>query len=187
MPRLFFAVRTPENLRIQLRRVQDELAKKLDELGARFKIENLNNSHCTLRFLGNVKETMVSQIIQATKTEVERMQVGPFRESLTTIGAFTHRGQTRVLWVGLSPIEILQRLREAVDAAVGSFGIPIEREDQFHPHLTLIRFREPFRLPHSFAFPEVETETAVVSEIELVESKTLPQGAVHSVRAYFQL
>lgn len=187
MPRLFFAIRTSDAQRGELRQAQKQIVTQLDTLGAHYRLENLNNSHCTLRFLGSIEEVYVETLIQNARREIEATKTNPFQLSLTTCGTFSHRGKTRVIWAGLTTAPELLRLRNAIDRAIAQSDIVLESKEDFHPHLTLARLKMPFRMPSEFAFPALSPKPATVSEIELIDSKTLATGAVHEVRAIFAL
>jgi RNA 2',3'-cyclic 3'-phosphodiesterase len=187
MPRLFFALRTSDEQRGELGRAQEIIAQQLVRLGAHYRLENLQNSHCTLRFLGNVDAERVKPLIDNAEREMGAANVQPFELSLTTCGTFSNRGKARVIWAGLSEVPQLTALRTAIDKAVNASGIAQENDNAFHPHLTLIRLREPFLLPDTYTFPTIDPLPNNVTEIELVESKTLPIGAVHQVIARFGL
>jgi 2'-5' RNA ligase len=189
MLRLFFAVQTPPPLVEELRRVQDELVKGLEALRPtpNFKRENLSNSHCTIRFLGDVEEDKVQLLEQKVGDEIGKARLPAFEMSLTQCGMFPHRGKARVIWVGLEPIQVLRELRTVTNKGIPTVGIRIADENEFHPHLTLVRFREPYRLPQDFVFPLPNPSVASVPEVLLISSRTLPQGAQHDVIGRFPL
>ena len=187
MPRLFFAIRTSEEQRTELLRVQRELLGELNDLGANYKLENIDNSHCTLRFLGNVESSAVKQLIESTQREIDNAAATPFELTLDQCDTFSNRGKAKVIWCGLSNAPELVTLRKIIDRALAETNIETEPTDEFHPHLTLIRFREPFRLPADFQLPDVASVASKIAEVELVESKTLPTGALHQVIARFGL
>jgi 2'-5' RNA ligase len=189
MLRLFFAVQTPPQLVEELQQVQNDLVKKLEGLKPtpNFKRENLANSHCTIRFLGDVEEDQVDRLVEKVGEIIETAKIPPFEMSLTECGSFSHRGKTRVIWVGLEPVTVLQHLQERTDSGVLGAALKLKQENEFHPHLTLIRFRETYRPPPDFTFPAVASASGNVNELLLVSSKTLPQGAQHEVIHRFPL
>jgi RNA 2',3'-cyclic 3'-phosphodiesterase len=187
MPRLFFGIRTSEEQRNELRSIQKELELELAEVGANFKLENMQNSHCTLRFLGDVDDSDVKQLIGYARQKIAKAEIKPFELTLDKCGAFASRGKARVIWAGLVTAPELLTLRNAIDGALNECGIVVDSDQEFHPHLTLVRFKEPFRLPAEFKLPEVMPVSSHVTEIELVESRTLLTGALHQLIARFEL
>src|SRR2546421_199931 len=132
MLRLFFAVQTPSTILDELRRVQNELSKKLEALNPapNFKRENLANSHCTIRFLGDVEEAKVDPLVENVAREIGQAKPSPFEAHLSSCGSFAHRGKTRVIWAGLEPANIFQELRTAVDRGLQATGIAIEDDNE---------------------------------------------------------
>ncbi len=191
MPRLFFAIETPPPLKKELVAIQNKLADRLRALHPTpdFKPERLINSHCTIRFLGNVNEAKVDALSSSVSQALAEAHIPSFECALADCGVFSNPRQARVIWVGIQPEEPFQRIQQAVDPGLSAANIPVEAEHSFHPHLTLVRFREPYRLPNDFEFPSLTcaSPTAVISEVRLIESKTLAGGAIHTVRASFAL
>lgn len=189
MPRLFFAVDTPSIFKQELIKLQDEIADRLQILQPmpNFKPEKLMNSHCTIRFLGNIEEGSVSKISSAVPYAIGLARIASFPFSLGVCGMFVHRHHARVIWVGLVPEIPFQQLQRAIDAGLAEAHILTQTEHSFHPHLTLFRFREPYRIPKDFKFPRIMHLSAVASEVLLIESKTLRAGPLHTVRERFPL
>jgi 2'-5' RNA ligase len=189
--RLFFAVQTPSVLVKVLDKLQYKLSEELRSLEPppHLKPEKLRNSHCTVRFLGNVEESKIEEMIGAVNSELSKSSIGTFEVKLGAVGVFSKRQAARVMWIGLTPEAPLQHVQHAIDRTLDKCKIPFERERAFHPHITLFRFREPYRLPEKFEFPDLSdsSPTVLVSEVMLVESKTFAEGAEYTVRAQFTL
>lgn len=191
MPRLFFAIESPDLLKKELVTLQDTLAAKFRNTIPipNFKPEHLTNSHCTIRFLGNIEESKVEVIANAAWEVIACAQLRPFECQLTECGVFPNRRNARVMWIGLSPEEPFQHIQRTVDKGLTAAGISFEQEHRFHPHLTLFRFREPYRLPSNFDFPDLTAShfVTIISEIALIESKTFSDGPQYTIRAKFAL
>ena len=191
MPRLFFAVETPRILKPELIKLQDEMAEDFRQMipAPNAKPEHLAQSHCTIRFLGYVEESKVERIIAEVGWAIAAAGISPFECKLTKCGVFPNPRHARVFWIGLSPEEPFQQIQRAIDVGLTAAGIHFETEHSLHPHLTLFRFREPYRLPIDFEFLDRRKDSPirVISDVLLIESKTLDTGAVHTVRAIFPL
>ena len=95
--------------------------------------------HLTLKFLGDVEETRIPEIVAA----VQQASGGtaPFTLQTSEVGGFPRLERARVLWVGLEgDLETLAGLQMEVEGALGTLGFPPERR-RFFPHLTLGRAR----------------------------------------------
>ncbi len=189
MPRLFFAVETPEHLKAELIRLQDSLVQEFERWHPvpDFKREKLENSHCTIRFLGNVEALTLERMVHEVRGAFEHAPVPRFDCALSACSVFPNRTHARVLWVGLTPEEPFREIQRVIDTGLAQAEIPFEADHSFHPHLTLFRFRERLRFPADVAFPNISTMAGEVMEVQLIESKTLPKGPVHTVRARFAI
>lgn len=103
------------------------------------------NYHLTLKFYGNLEPRVIERLgktLEGSLTGVEAFPV-----ELAGFGAFPGLRRPRVLWAGVREgAERLRRLAGVVEAASVGMEIPADRRD-FHPHLTLARFRVPARGP----------------------------------------
>ena len=191
MPRLFFAIETPPLLKKQLVAIQDRIVEDFRHLERipDLKLERLVNSHCTLRFLGNVDESKVEAITKAAGEAIRDGNFPPFECKLGASGVFPNRKRARVLWTGLLPEEPFREILTAIDSSLEIAGVKFEHEHAFHPHLALFRYRTPYRIPPDFRFPDLTAVSplALVSEVALIESRTLAEGPVHTVRKKFML
>lgn len=182
MARLFFALRTPDELRAVLREAQQQLVELLGADAPR--LEQLENSHVTLLFLGDVAEEKKSSLISSAHRSMTEARVGPIDMVLGAIEPNDRRRPT-VIWVSVAPADPFVRLHNAAKAAAREVGLDIAT-GAFHPHLTLARFRRPARLT-GVTLPTLPERTAIAADAILVES-VLGQGAPkHTVIATFPL
>ncbi|WP_232703385.1 RNA 2',3'-cyclic phosphodiesterase [Halobacterium wangiae] len=173
--RLFVSVDLPDALADALGDVQDELA---DASGLNF--VDPEQTHVTLKFLGDVPEAREEAVGDALGTAVEAADVEPFDATFEGLGVFPSLDYISVVWLGVGDGSAeLTALHEAVERVyVEELGF--EREDhEFTPHVTLARMehaggkdlvQDVVRERH----PEVGT--ARVSEVRLTESTLTPDG-----------
>jgi len=141
--RCFVAVAIPGAVRAALGDVQASLRDRLH--GARW--VRPEGIHLTLRFLGEIDETMRDSLGKSLRDPVKRC--GPaFALRIGGVGTFPPRGRPRVLWIGLeSPVDDPQALdrlavlQSSLERTVHAAGLAPETRP-FHPHLTLARFDE---------------------------------------------
>ncbi len=124
--------------------VRDALALCQERLGsvrARFaKWTDPEGIHLTLKFLGNVDESMLPRLADALRRAVSTTPA--FRLETGQLGAFPNTQNPRVVWLGLEgDLQSLQALQQAVEAGLEPLGFPPEGRG-FTPHLTLARVRE---------------------------------------------
>jgi len=174
MPRLFVALRPPEEIADQL----DRLCHGLPE--ARW--TDVDDFHLTLRFIGEVEHPQFCEIGEALMD----ISLPPFDLQLRGLGHFPPERAVRQLWVGTAPSAELMRLQRRVDRIVNAAGIKPERR-RFVPHVTLARFAVPppaERLASWLARRALfATEPFPISSFALLSSRLRPEGAEHLVEA----
>jgi 2'-5' RNA ligase len=140
--------------------------------------------HLTLKFLGEVDEGRVAELVQALAGAVEGR--GAPILGLGGLGAFPNRRRPRILWVGLKEEgKLLPPLQAAVESAAATLGW--EREGRpFQPHLTVGRVRDfgghSSRVPQELLDAITDdpiTERAALQQprVALMQSQLSPQGA----------
>jgi RNA 2',3'-cyclic 3'-phosphodiesterase len=158
-----------------------DAVQRLDAPGAR--VTRREQWHLTLQFLGNRVE------LDDVAGALSALAVGPAVVQLGDYGGFPRDRRARVLWLGV--VEggpFLAQLGAAVGALLAPIGYPPE-ERQFHPHLTLARWKSPTDLRETVAALEAGPlgPAWTVEEVVLFESHTRSAGAEHTERARFQL
>ena len=136
--------------------------------------------HLTLRFLGEVEQQQLPEVIAAIGALEDR---GRFELRMTDVGSFG-RPRPRVVWVGLAQddgFERLQRLRAHLDDSLREVGFDAE-SGAFRPHLTLGRVRRR-ATSSELAAIRVAVDgtpspciTSLVERVALVESTLLTDG-----------
>lgn len=133
--RAFVALELSEDLRAALRRLSRELEAAMPPRGVRWiKPEAL---HVTLKFLGEISEARVSDILLIMQSAAQGIQ--PFDCIVSGLGCFPNARQPRIIWVGLHEQGgALTRLYRALEDGAARLGYAPE-ERPFSPHLTIGR------------------------------------------------
>lgn len=155
--------------------IQQELLK----LGIDAKPVEPENLHITLRFIGEVHETIVNEIINRLKT----VKYGKFKMRLKGLGAFPSTNNPRVVWIGVEEgSKELKELHEIVEKLIGKFGVKDERE--FTPHLTLARIKSGRNIDslkrYIIKHQDLDLGYQEVSSIKLKRSTLTPKGPVYN-------
>lgn len=129
MIRLFVALELPEDLRERLGMIATGVP------GARWVPEE--NYHVTVRFVGDVNEDLVYDIVPA----LDEVRSEPFALTFAGAGHFETGGKVRALWVGVEKNPSLTALRDRVESALVRAGLPPERR-KFTPHVTIARLND---------------------------------------------
>ncbi len=174
MTRLFVALNIPDEIRKKIINVRDEVVR----VPANFRWEPENKIHLTLKFIGDVEDNLVSQISDDLNFINRAKQI---KCSLTKFGCFYRDNFPKILWLGMTADENLEKLVEEVNQKLTKFNIAADRR-KFTPHLTLKRFKgkEDNKIIDKFTqfnFPKIEFETDTVT---LFKSELIKSGSVYT-------
>jgi 2'-5' RNA ligase len=181
--RTFIAIELDEELRANLRDLQDRLRGQLAPRSVRW--VRPQGIHLTLKFLGDTPVSRLDDIKAALAQAAT--EVGPFTFTVGGLGCFPHTRRPRVVWVGLQePTGALVRLRDAVEAQVALLGFPTEKRP-FSPHLTLGRVQRRASKSEVHEIGEVVAASMIgtVDEMDVtvvcyIKSDLRPSGAVYT-------
>jgi RNA 2',3'-cyclic 3'-phosphodiesterase len=97
------------------------------------------NTHLTLKFLGELSPANAGLLAQALQAECDQQPV--FEISAGGIGCFPNPRRPRVIWIGLNAPRDLKHLQHNIEAAAARLGYAAE-DRPFSAHLTIGRIRE---------------------------------------------
>ncbi len=166
------------------------LARELEHRGVRASWPRAETLHLTLKFLGDVEEALIPDIVEAVGRAASRVQAFAFDSR--SLGAFPSPRRPRVVWVGVEPVDGLYELQEAVETELSTLGFPREKR-RFKPHITIARLREPLNSSDEqesggvFAGLAAPEERTWVTEIEVMKSILERGGALHECMALVPL
>ena len=132
--RAFIAADLTPAVRQAVAQVSQRLQHLLEGLPLRWVAPE--NMHLTLKFLGDVSARNLRLLEEMLAGEVA--QHTAFEFGVGTLGAFPSDRHPRVVWVGVSGPEALQRLHQGIENAMARLGYPREQRP-YQPHLTLAR------------------------------------------------
>ena len=180
--RMFVAVDIPDLLKEKI----IEIEKQLDSL-ADIKFVEKENLHYTLKFLGEVGQNQIEDVIE--KIEKISKQFKKFKVHTRGVGYFGSPNFIRVIWIGCE--EGSQELIEISKKLELELRYIREDEYNFHPHLTIGR---PRNIENKKKFLEkleemknIDLGEFVVDKIILKQSKLSPKGSVYSDSKVFNL
>ena len=196
--RLFVAVRCGATA--PLREVLSELAHGRPSV----KPVPADGLHLTLRFLGDTASDRVPAIAQALEQGVSRAAVGPFDLHWRGLGRFPSNAHkpARVVFAGPANPEAVQRLADAIRAALDQLDPPLSPDDRpFAAHLTLARIKStrgrPSRHKHRRGreggaptaidelcrrYAQADLGRSHITAVELLSSTLTPDGPIHTVQ-----
>jgi 2'-5' RNA ligase len=179
--RAFIALNLPPEVKAGLERFQNKL--KSSWRTDWFRWTPQEQTHLTLRFLGNIAADSVSDLESA----LQRACAGipPFELAAEGFGCFPEGPHPRILWIGVTgKLDLLTSLVKGVGRETRPWG---EREDKaFHPHLTIGRIKSS----HPAELGKLSEEICrvkppclgkwLVTRVDLMQSELSPLGARHA-------
>jgi RNA 2',3'-cyclic 3'-phosphodiesterase len=176
--RLFIAIELPGEIKKQMAEAQ----RRLKGAGVDASWTRSGGVHLTLKFLGEIPEPKVPEIISSLTGAASGS--GKFRLEVAGVGAFPNPRNARVVWIGVSgDIEKLTGLQAAIEDAMVRLGM--EREERkFTPHLTLGRIRY-IRSKESWLgaleeLRDIRLPGFDVTSVSLMKSELRPSGAEYA-------
>lgn len=184
--RAFLAIEPPDNILQALSTLQEKLKR---EISGRINWTKPQGQHLTLKFFGDISVEDVKNICSTVESRIA--SVSSLNLKIEKLGVFPDERRPKVIWCGVAgDLEKLSELQKQLDSDFASIGFPIE-DRSFRAHLTLGRIKESQGLT---GISETLTKhNAFVAgvfecrELILFQSKLLPQGAVYTKFAGFNL
>jgi len=184
--RVFFAVDIDNDVKNEVEMLVESF-KKIDD---RIKWINVSNMHITLYFFGEIKEDVLSplmNLIEKSLKEIDRFSI-----SVRCAGGFPNIARPRVIWLGIENksgelIKIQHNIQNLLK--INSMGIRIDNRD-FTPHLTLGRVKGRCNQRLINRLSDLQDEnfgTFEVCDTVLYKSTLKSSGAVYEKIRVFQL
>jgi 2'-5' RNA ligase len=180
--RSFIAIELPRELKLELGRLEDELAS-----GSRAPVKWVDpaNMHITLKFLGDISPGMTGRITSVIEEAAREIQ--PFHLEAGGLGVFPNPRRVQVVWVGLDgETDRLNRLQKGIESGLVPLGFRAESRP-FTPHLTLARVRERAMPDERQALGQLIESTGFTAEckfqvdyVHLMRSQLTREGPIYS-------
>lgn len=186
--RLFIAIDIDGKIRSALSDLQQQLTSKADIERGDVKWVEPDNTHLTLKFMGEVKDEKVIEVCNIVKDVVSRHK--SFELGIRTVGYFGGRS-ARVLWVGAGEDNSnLRQLQKDLEQQLALAGWPQETR-KFAGHLTLCRVRNSgagVKLAEmSEEYKDFELGTMPADSLSVYQSRLKPTGPVYTLLGNYKL
>ncbi len=139
------------------------------------------NVHVTLKCMGNIEEEDVKGINKLLKEALR--SCSPFTLSLKGTGFFPHRGNPKVVWIGIDQgRDVLEDMFDRVNRALSSFFS--EEKKGFIPHVTVGRVKRKVRTRELVGkveeFLEEDFGSFNIRKVVFFRSKLTPEGPIYT-------
>jgi 2'-5' RNA ligase len=177
--RSFLAIELPATI---LKRIE-EVQRDLKSSRADVRWVSPQNIHLTLKFFGNIEESIIESIIQLIEGPAQ--DATPFSLKIEGMGAFPSLKSPRVIWMGFQEgKERIVAIQKQLEREFEKIGFQPEGRP-FHPHLTLGRMRSNRGKDELVREMERYREEAFgnfqVEKVILFKSELRPTGPIYTV------
>jgi 2'-5' RNA ligase len=168
-----------------------EVVEKLVEVQSKVKVfggmklVEPENIHLTLKFLGEVEDSLVGKISSELAFLNEKKK---FDVTVKGLGVFPNLNHVNVIWAGVADSSWIASLQKIVDERLGKYFPPDER---FHPHYTIARVKyvDDKEGLKNFISSKQDAEfgSYTTDYIKLMASQLTPKGPVYSAISDYKL
>ncbi|OYT60583.1 RNA 2',3'-cyclic phosphodiesterase [Euryarchaeota archaeon ex4484_178] len=152
-----------------------------NNIEGRVKLVEKENMHITLKFLGEIDESLIEKIREI----VENCKVEKFKIKLRNVGFFPNERYIRVIWIGIEDYEPIVKMAKCIDSHLSKMGF--KREKSYIPHLTVARAKGRVRIKNIQDFMHRDFGDVEVREIKIKKSTLTPKGPIYEDVAIIQL
>ncbi|MEM2900186.1 MAG: RNA 2',3'-cyclic phosphodiesterase, partial [Thermoplasmata archaeon] len=114
------------------------LVEELERSGADLKFVENENIHLTLKFLGDTREELISEIKEIMAESVEGIE--PFKIKFKGVGVFPNQKYVRVIWIGIEEPSKIEKIAKKLDDKLNLIGFKRD-ENEFTSHVTIARVK----------------------------------------------
>jgi 2'-5' RNA ligase len=181
MIRLFVALKIPDEIRREIFNHCYTLA----ENPLHYRWEAKEKVHLTLKFIGEIKEELLQQIIDELDF-VKNYSV--FDCIVSRFGFFFRDNEARILWCNLETDESIISLVDELNVRLKKYDIEVEKR-KFKGHLTLLRIKDRVSEKFIKRFKEYLFDPIIfnANEIALIQSVLKPSGSEYKVLKIYEL
>jgi 2'-5' RNA ligase len=168
-------------------------SQRLKQNQPKIKLVEPENLHMTMKFLGNISDSMAPKIYGILKAEInnELFQGKTFKYFLKGVGQFNRYS---VLWTRLvGDIHFLQTIKDSIENnLVEKLHFERDKRTKFKPHLTIARLKKGKINYKTFDTlknlinenKDLEFGTFMIKEVKLKKSQLTPTGPIYSDLVY---
>jgi len=132
--RIFIAIKIEDHALQNLNKIKNKIFQNRE-----VKWEPIEKLHITLKFIGDVEEEVIPNIIEDLKIVANKFST--FDLSFSNFGLFKRKGIPSTLWAGIEGNKTLSKLHFEIELILSNIGF--EKGNRIYkPHLTLIRFKK---------------------------------------------
>ena len=181
MVRLFVAVDTKD---YNLKKYVIQIQELIRSWGLKATYPDPDQLHITLKFIGEVDESLVPKIISS----LSQIRSKPITLKFDGVGGFPSLNRPRVIYVNVEDNPEIQYLQANVERSLAF----LNRRDNkaFHPHVTVARIKTPYRWTPRYSSELEKLELSLELKIDyfvLKKSTLTSSGPIYTDVKVFKL
>ena len=171
MTRCFIAIDLPDDVKKQLRAIQN----KIPSDDVKMILVDPHILHLTVKFFGEIDDSQIEKI----KEILKKTKLSKFKAKISELGVFSP-SFVRVAWAGLEPKQKFLEIKDTIDLALEKIGFI--KDKGFESHITLARIKTLedkktfIEQLGEVKFPEIDF---TVDNLKLKKSTLTPNGPVY--------
>jgi 2'-5' RNA ligase len=180
MTRLFIALKIPLHIRKEITNFTKEVLPGYNN----YKWEQIDKVHLTLKFIGDVKEELVNEVIKKISfiNGYKKFECG-----LDKFDFFYRNGKPSIFFLKLQMEDRINELVARFNDELETLSIPREKKE-FHAHLTLLRIKGTEDIDPLKKITEIELKNKFTAdEIALYQSRLLAHGSIYKELLNYKL
>ncbi|MEN8192950.1 MAG: RNA 2',3'-cyclic phosphodiesterase [Bacteroidota bacterium] len=146
--------------------------------------EKKERLHITLKFLGEVDSSLVSEIDNKLESIFKNYNQIDFIFSKFRV--IKKHSIPKILWLGIKRNNLLESLYSDIDIELSKLGF--EREERkYNPHITLLRMKGKEKLSkiERLIQNQIEVNNTFIDEAALIKSELHPKGSTYTrIKSY---
>lgn len=152
----------------------------LEQTGAQLKLVDPGIMHLTLRFLGEIPQSIVDKVKEA----LDGVRFSPFEAEFSGMGTFPNLNRINVVWVGMTHgHEQLNEIFHQLEPKLRQIGLPPDNKG-FSPHLTVARVRSALNkaalADYVSSMRESDFGKMPIETVRLKRSTLTPKGPIYT-------
>jgi 2'-5' RNA ligase len=175
--RLFIAVEIPEEVKDYLFSIKNNFKNDLAKINWIAK----KNLHQTLKFIGDVDEKLIKEIINKLK----EVKFNKFELELDGLGFFPNENYIKVMWVGVKdPVKVME-LQQDIEEKLSKY---FKKDHEFSAHITIGRvkfIKKKKEFLEIFKKIKIEKLSFKVANFKLIKSELSKDGPKYTVLEEF--
>lgn len=176
--RLFVSVEIPKKIKDNLFELKREIPGNI----AKINWVSKKNLHITLKFLGNIDEKKIDELVE----KLNKISFNEFKLEFDELGFFSFKGNPKIIRLSFKEDAYLINLQKKIDEELlDMFSL----DQKFSPHMTMGRIKlikkkkELFDKLKNLNFSKDEI---IVNSFDLVESKLSKDGPKYKILKKFK-